>query len=92
MRIKDVWKRILPLQVGTKVKVKQIYTVKRLQLFPWLVEFIGMEGTIIQVSQGIFDRKRVNSYIVFFGKSHKREEWCFEEEDLEIIGYEETKH
>jgi len=95
--LNDLWNRLFPLQVGTKVKVVRIFFKKRLQVFgPQLQEFIGEKGEIVGVETSFLDEdgwytrkddhpnaKQIFCYQVYFPKINNQ--WAFMREDLEVI-------
>jgi len=83
---KKVWNALFLPKIGDKVKILRIHNKSRLNVVPFIVKYIGREGTIYEISTGKFvnRNKEVQTYSVLFQIS-PREEWVFEREDFEVI-------
>lgn len=94
--LEEVWNKIFPIKIGTKVKVVRIWAKEHLKYFPVLGEYIGKTGEVVRIENSWLDKegwwvasaerpnaKKVLAYQVNFGKEN---EWCFMREDLEIVG------
>jgi len=91
----ELWDRLFPLQVGTRVRVERIFFTRRFKDYPQLRDFVGLEGVIVEVDISWIDEegwyannrehpnaKQIFCYQVQLDKSFI---WSFMREDLEVI-------
>ena len=91
----ELWDRLFPLQVGTRVRVERIFFTRRFKDYPQLRDFVGLEGVIVEVDISWIDEegwyatnrehpnaKQIYCYHVQLEKSFI---WSFMREDLEVI-------